>query len=244
MQDLMDHCDSVHDTVDDVYDIDTDIDVILANVSSQQHVPGSWMPVPRWNKLSLDTQLIWDTISDSDKAIILGIGTSPLQRVCFHDIAGTAFEDNTAADSTNLTLVDADSLISSSGTTDPGYTVLAHASTTQKHTWTKPQGSDLPPSDICKVLSLVKRHEPGSTKHQDITIHSKTYHLVNVVSTYQISAAVHRSKHASLVDCGANGGIAGEDVRVIFKTLRSVKIQGLDNHQVFNIPIVTTGGVV
>jgi hypothetical protein len=40
-----------------------------------------------------------------------------------------------------------------------------------KRTWTKPQGSDLPPSDIRQVLSLVKRHEPGSTKHQDITIH-------------------------------------------------------------------------
>jgi hypothetical protein len=44
------------------------------------------------------------------------------------------------------------------------------------------------------------------------------------------------------VDHGANGGVAGEDVRVIFKTLRSVNIQGLDHHQVSNIPIVTAGG--
>jgi hypothetical protein len=78
MQDLIDHRDSVHDTVDDVYDIDTDIDVIQANVSNQQHAPGSRMPFPRWKSLSPDTQSIWDTISDSDKAIILGIGTSPL----------------------------------------------------------------------------------------------------------------------------------------------------------------------
>jgi hypothetical protein len=34
MQDLIDHRDSVHDTVDDVYDIDTDINVIQANVSN------------------------------------------------------------------------------------------------------------------------------------------------------------------------------------------------------------------
>jgi hypothetical protein len=46
------------------------------------------------------------------------------------------------------------------------------------------------------------------------------------------------------VDRGANGGVAGEDVRGIFKTLRSVDIQGLDNHQVSNIPIVTAGGVI
>jgi hypothetical protein len=244
MQDLINHSDSVHDTVDDVYDIDTDIDVIQAHVSNQQHPPGSRMPFPRWKSLSPDTQAIWDTISDSDKAIILGIGTSPLRRVRFHDIAGTIFEDDAAANSTDLTLVDTDSLVSSSGTTDPGSTVLAHASTTTKRTWTKPQGSDLPPSDIRKVLSSVKRHEPGSTEHQDITIHGKTYRLVNVVSTYQISAAVHRSTHASLVNRGANGGVAGEEVRVIFKTLRSVDIQGLDNHQVSNIPIVTAGGVV
>jgi hypothetical protein len=65
-----------------------------------------------------------------------------------------------------------------------------------------------------------------------------------VFSTYQIFTAVHHSKHASLVDCGANVGVAGEDVRVIFKTLCSVNIQGLDNHQVSNIPIITAGGVV
>jgi hypothetical protein len=47
-----------------------------------------------------------------------------------------------------------------------------------------------------------------------------------------------------LVDHGANGGVAGEDVHVIFKALRSVDIQGLANHQVSNIPIVTAGGVV
>jgi hypothetical protein len=134
MQDLMDHLDSVHDTVDDVYGVDTDIDVIQANVSNQQHVPGSRMPFPRWKSLSPDMQSIWDTISDPDKAIILGIGTSPLRRVRFHDIAGTGFEDDAAAESTDLTLVDTESLVSSSGTTDPASTMLAHASTTQKRT--------------------------------------------------------------------------------------------------------------
>jgi hypothetical protein len=48
----------------------------------------------------------------------------------------------------------------------------------------------------------------------------------------------------SLVDRGANGGVAGNDVRVIFKTNRTVDIRGIDNHQVTNIPIGTVGGVV
>jgi hypothetical protein len=78
MQDLMDHRDSVHDTVDDVYDIDTDIDVIQANVSNQQHAPGSQMPFPHWKSLSLDTQSIWDTISDSDKRPLFLVLVRPL----------------------------------------------------------------------------------------------------------------------------------------------------------------------
>jgi hypothetical protein len=50
-----------------------------------------------------------------------------------------------------------------------------------------------------------------------------------VAITYTVSSAMRRNSHASLVDRGANGGIAGEDVRIIETTLRSVDIQGLDN---------------
>jgi hypothetical protein len=48
----------------------------------------------------------------------------------------------------------------------------------------------------------------------------------------------------SLIDRGANGGVAGADVRVIFKTGRMVDIRNIDNHQSKNIDIVTVGGVV
>jgi len=39
-----------------------------------------------------------------------------------------------------------------------------------------------------------------------------------------------------------NGGIGGSDVWVIFKTHCSVDVQGIDNHQMTNIPITTVGG--
>jgi hypothetical protein len=48
----------------------------------------------------------------------------------------------------------------------------------------------------------------------------------------------------SLIDQGANGGVAGSDVRVIFKTNRAVDIQGIDNHRCTNIAIGTVGGVI
>jgi hypothetical protein len=40
-----------------------------------------------------------------------------------------------------------------------------------------------------------------------------------------------------LIDQGANGGVAGEDVRVIFRTNLTVDIKGIDNHHINNISI-------
>jgi hypothetical protein len=47
-----------------------------------------------------------------------------------------------------------------------------------------------------------------------------------------------------LIDCCANGGVACEDVRVLFRTSRTVDIKGIDNHHVNDIGIGTVGGVV
>ena len=53
-------------------------------------------------------------------------------------------------------------------------------------------------------------------------------------------ASNHRRSHAgSLVDRGANGGIAGGDIRVINKTTKSVNIRGIDNHQITGVLSVT-----
>ena len=52
------------------------------------------------------------------------------------------------------------------------------------------------------------------------------------------------SRRRALVDRGANGGICGNDVRVISKTGQTVDVQGVDNHQIVDIPIVTAGAVV
>jgi hypothetical protein len=54
----------------------------------------------------------------------------------------------------------------------------------------------------------------------------------------------HHSISPSLVDRGANGGVAGNDVRVIFKTNCTVDIKGIDNHRCTNIDIGTVGGVI
>ena len=258
--------DAIIEDVNGQYDIDIGIDTIQANVTNQ-HAPGSRMPFPRWKSLSPETQGIWDTIPDHEKATILGGpngysamaprgGTRPSRAQNSHSIRDAphiaaylhelGLQDAPPPDTNgNDTLPGGNELPALADDSSNSTTLLAHAT---KRTWSKLNGSVLPPSDIRKVLSSVKRHDPSSQQEetQEITIQGKTYRLVNVACTYNVSAARHCSKHASLVDRGANGGIAGEDVRIIFKTMRSsVDIQGIDNHQVTNIPIVTsTGGVV
>ena len=51
------------------------------------------------------------------------------------------------------------------------------------------------------------------------------------------------SSNVSLVDRGANGGIAGNYVQVVEKLHLHVDVQGIDNHKMNDIPIVTAAGV-
>ena len=60
---------------------------------------------------------------------------------------------------------------------------------------------------------------------------------------YNVSRASAVPDHA-LVDRGANGGIAGENVRVFAITDRKVSVSGIDNHRMDNLNIVSAGGVV
>ena len=51
------------------------------------------------------------------------------------------------------------------------------------------------------------------------------------------------TRRGALVDRGANGGICGNNVHIINKTGQMVDVQGINNHQVVDVPIAT-GGVV
>ena len=62
---------------------------------------------------------------------------------------------------------------------------------------------------------------------------------------YNVASYSTSTCKGALVDRGANGSIAGEDVRIISTDpIRQVDVQGIDNHQVVNIPIVTAGAVI
>ena len=79
--------------------------------------------------------------------------------------------------------------------------------------------SDDDASDISNVLSVKRSHQ------------------IQVCQRYLFQHANHTNQQ--LVDHGANGGLAGSDMRVIHKTHRKINIQGIDNHEVTGLDVVT-----
>jgi hypothetical protein len=78
----------------------------------------------------------------------------------------------------------------------------------------------------------------------EIMVDGTRYRAVNVARFYTVSSTHRTTASGSLIDRGTNGGIAGDDVRIIERTLCTVDVRGIDNHEVTGIPIVTAGGVV
>ena len=79
--------------------------------------------------------------------------------------------------------------------------------------------SDDDASDISNVLSVKRSRQ------------------IQVCQRYLFQHANHTNQQ--LVNCGTNGGLAGSNMRVIHKTHRKINIQGIDNHEVTGLDVVT-----
>ena len=226
----------------DAYGIDTSMSTIQVNMYNRQAKSTSKSDTPRvrmsrdkWFALSEDQRELWDKLDDKSKATILGLSTTTSphkphfvkskfsrdQKANLHDMTVHDFiqahlhETDSPPDSTQNGEIFSDAQEVLQDEQTDSDTVLINAMKTSDR--------KLPPGDIRRVMSKSSKRS------------------VNVV--YWVSA--HKTiSPDSLVDRGANGGVAGTDVRVIFKTNRTVDIRGIDNHQVTNIDIGTVGGVV
>ena len=230
------------------YDIDLPIDVLLANQAQQTRDRNpSRMTGAQWHSLSVDTQKLWDQISDKDKALILG-NTKPVQRppptrtaiprrINIHDLSVDNYlqlqayfssqEQSSKLDDEKIgdKFADAVQEPEDLGAQHP---ILAHLSEQDCH--------KVLPSDIRNILSSRSgrpKTKPASAARQ-VNMAKVMYH----VSRHESSSM------GALVDRGANGGIAGSDVRIINYTDKRVDVRGIDNHELVDIPIVTAGGVV
>jgi hypothetical protein len=110
-----------------------------------------------------------------------------------------------------------------------------------------PSGDDIDPH----VTTQEDNEPPSSENINDMWLNndaksSRTDHLPSSTHIeYFVSNHEAILAHSmSLIDCGANGGVAGGAVCGIFRTNWTVDIKGIDNHHVINIGIGTVEGVV
>jgi hypothetical protein len=79
----------------------------------------------------------------------------------------------------------------------------------------------------------------GYFKRGDNQGNRKVNMLVRLINEHILSKVI-----GALMDRGANGGIAGKDTRVIFRTGMYLSLSGIDNHTVRNLELVTVVTVV
>ena len=97
------------------------------------------------------------------------------------------------------------------------------------------------PGDVRDVLSVPKQENLTPTnKLKDIE--DRRVNASEII--YSVSNITMGSK-GSLIDRGANGGLAGKDARIICShdPLRCIDVSGINNHKVQDLKIVTPGGV-
>ena len=89
--------------------------------------------------------------------------------------------------------------------------------------------SGIDPTDIHNVMSVshAKRSISSHDSSRKIHIHQR-----------YVFTQVNQSNH-HLIDRGANGGLAGADMRVIHTTPRKINIVGIDDHELTGLNVVT-----
>jgi hypothetical protein len=232
------------------HDIDSDLNDIL-EVNQTSFVRGPRLKRTQWDRLGLipEAQSTWDSLSAEAKKIILkpSLGAPPPPRTPrtanLHDISAHDYlqanhhninleTPNATHDTSGTSLTDNNTGNQSSSALPRDNQLLAHMT----------KRTPLPPTNIQRILSssLAKKDTPKT----EITIDGKIYRQAHIHNTIY-HASNHRSnRRGALINRGANGGIAGADVRIINKTGQFVDVQGIDNHQMVDIPIVTAGAVI
>ena len=118
------------------------------------------------------------------------------------------------------------------------------AKTQQVHTHqsdespTDKTSNETTPSD--PLLAMV--HQSINTSDDDVSditkvLSAKRSRQIKACKRYLFQHANHTNNQ--LVDRDANGGLAGSDMHVIYKTHRKINISGIDNHEVAGLDVVT-----
>ena len=90
------------------------------------------------------------------------------------------------------------------------------------------------PTDIQNVMSV-------SHAKRNISSHDSSRHIQ--IHQRYVFTRVNQSNH-HLIDRGANGGLAGADMRVIHTTPRKINIVGIDDHELTGLNVVTAAALL
>ena len=90
------------------------------------------------------------------------------------------------------------------------------------------------PSDIQNVMSVFNAKGGNSSQHSP--------RKIQVQQRYVFARANQSTHH--LIDRGANGGLAGADMRVLQKTHRKINIVGIDDHELTGLNVVTAAALM
>ena len=86
--------------------------------------------------------------------------------------------------------------------------------------------------------------KPATRRRSSIHYRPSPTTVIPSPTVYTVSAHQSRSTRGSLVDRGANGGIVGDDARVIHQHQRQVDVTGIDNHEMNALKIVDASGKI
>ena len=94
------------------------------------------------------------------------------------------------------------------------------------------------PSDplLAMVHQSIHTSVDGASDNSNV-LSVKRFRQIQVFQHYLFQHANHTNQQ--LVDRGANGGLAGSDMRVPHKPQRKINMQGIDNHEVTGLDVVT-----
>lgn len=242
----------MHPNTDDEFFGSYQVNSIEANQQQQRFRPS--LRKETWLKMSRADQLVWDQMSPHGKWAIISESrnlnkTKPASRD--GTVNSTTSLSNKHPKSTSVNLLDSKNSVTSesdynivnSSDLDDGAKVGSVDSTNIIANVLESYASNdqLSQSDIRHILSSSK-----NAPQSNVTPPSS-----NVMNRYQANRLEYRvcnrkvdKNRGALVDRGANGGIAGSDVRIISKTDRKVDVSGIDDHEMNNLPVVSAGGVV
>ena len=207
------------------YTINSDPVTLMANAHKHREMSASRVLThqDQWTGMQPEGQKIWDQLLGEDKAAILKKKptSNPPKPLC------TFYNQKPNSIMANAHQLD----YGEQGTNAEDDTVTTGVEDMSPSDDEASHENDASPADLCNVLLTSSKRAADKPRQ------------ANTRLTYTVGKC-RADKHGALINRGANGGVAGADVHVIKMTHRAVNVQGVSDHQVTDLKIVTAGGIV